>query len=299
MSSYRKNFLVVDFSVLPKRPPTDQVEEFLRDFVKLDMADVRNLQLHTLRNCVYIEMHNAGLPPRLAKQHHLRYWLEHNGAVYHIPIYVDGPTTTIRIHDLSPQMANNTITEYLKEYGTVVSITNEVWKNYFAGVPNGVRVVRMKMKKPVPSHITIDNQPSLVTYPKNEKQKTASVHEKKDEQQQTSSSAVINHAKPDNPTTTIAHNMNDDDEDDDYDDDSSIDDSTTNDDHQTTTKRRLSIRTSSDENDQTHRERKGPEIAKDEEGKDPCVPAELGWRVTRSRKCKRMETSVEIGRIMN
>ncbi|KXJ71031.1 hypothetical protein RP20_CCG021712 [Aedes albopictus] len=121
------------------------------------MADVRSIQLHSLKNCVYIEMHNAGVPPRMAKQHNLQHSIKYKESCYYIPIYVDGPTTTIRIHDLSPQMSNSIISDYLAQYGDVISVSNEVWKHYFVGLPNGVRVVRMKMKKPVPAHITIDN----------------------------------------------------------------------------------------------------------------------------------------------
>lgn len=61
MSSYRKNTLVIDFSILPKRPPLDQVEDFLKTFIKLDMADVKNVQLHNLKNCVFVEMSDAGV----------------------------------------------------------------------------------------------------------------------------------------------------------------------------------------------------------------------------------------------
>nr|XP_029729210.1 uncharacterized protein LOC115266778 [Aedes albopictus] len=210
MSSYRKNTQVVDFSVLPKRVPADQVEEFLKHYVKIDMADVRSIQLHSLKNCVYIEMHNAGVPPRMAKQHNLQHSIKYKESCYYIPIYVDGPTTTIRIHDLSPQMSNSIISDYLAQYGDVISVSNEVWKHYFVGLPNGVRVVRclrVKMKKPVPAHITIDNQLSLVTYAKGEKH--ASLHER-DEQKQCQKQASRSDVLEPQCSASIHTNQNDD-----------------------------------------------------------------------------------------
>lgn len=161
---------MVDFSVLPKRPDVDQVEEFLRDFVKLDMADVRNVQLHNLQNRVYIEMNDAGVAPRLFKQHHLQHCIVYKGVTYHIPIYVDGPLTTLRIHDLPPQMANTAINDHMEQYGKVISIENEVWKNYFKGLPNGVRIVRMRLDKAVPSHIVVNGQHTFVSCQKTNEQ---------------------------------------------------------------------------------------------------------------------------------
>lgn len=231
-------------------------------------------------------MHNAGVPPRLAKQHHLQHSIDYKGTIYYIPVYVDGPTTTIRIHDLSPQMPNTTISDYLQQYGKVISITNEVWKNYFAGLPNGVRVVRMRMEKPVPSHIKIDDQPSLVTYPNGEKPKPSpSVHEKEEEQkqrlEQTSNSAAVDLANGDDlgdDQQKLPIEIDDDDDDD--------NDNRETDELQTTTKRRLSTRTSSEDNDieQTHVKNQ-----EEQEGKERCESSDSGWRVTRSRKCKKTD----------
>ncbi|XP_062541605.1 uncharacterized protein LOC134209631 [Armigeres subalbatus] len=161
--SHRTNTLVVDFGVLPKRPPLEQVKQFLEKSIKLDMADVKSLQLHNLNNCVFIEMNEAGVAPRLQQQHHLKHSFHRLGVIYHIPVYVDGPTTTIKLHDLSPHMPNTTIINHLKQYGDIISIQNETWKNFFPGVLNGVRVVRMMVEKPIPSRISIENEPTLVT----------------------------------------------------------------------------------------------------------------------------------------
>lgn len=278
MSSHRKNTLVVDFSVLPHRILTDQVEEFLKDVVKLDMTDVRNIQLHNLDNCLYIEMRDAGVPPRLAKKHHLRHYLEYQGILYYIPMYVDGPTTTVRIHDLPPQMSNNTISDYMQQYGKVISIHNELWRKYFAGIPNGLRVVRMRMEKSVPSRITIDKQHTLVTYSKDDKSKPVR-HEKGDSttthQEQTSSSTVAdgtNHTNNDDEHSPTPH-----------DDDDDNDDSERGSELETSTKRRLSARPSSEEKEEMQ-----TLGAVEDSELDRKQSPDLGWRVTRSRKLRKI-----------
>ncbi|XP_062542308.1 uncharacterized protein LOC134210277 [Armigeres subalbatus] len=170
--SHRKNTIVVDFSVLPRRPPLAQVKQFLEESLKLNMADVKSIQLHNLNDCVFIEMNSAGVAARLQKEHHLKHSFHRLGVFYHIPVYVDGPTTTLRIHDLPPRMPNETISDCLKQYGKVISVQNETWKNFFPGVANGVRVVRMMLEKAIPSRIVIDDEPTLVTGQKQNQSQT-------------------------------------------------------------------------------------------------------------------------------
>lgn len=61
-------------------------------------------------------------------------------------------------------MPNAVIAEHMKVYGKVKSVAREVWRKYFQGIPNGVRVVRMKIEKPIPSYITIDSHQTTVLY---------------------------------------------------------------------------------------------------------------------------------------
>ncbi|XP_062712196.1 uncharacterized protein LOC134289762 [Aedes albopictus] len=189
MASHRRNTLVVDFGVLPKRPGLQQVEKFLKEFVKVDMADVRNIQLHNIKNCLFIEMNDAGVAPRLQKQHHLQHYFTLEGIRYYVPVYVDGPTTTVRIHDLPPQMDNDVISDHMQQYGQVISIKNEVWKNYFSGIPNGVRIVRMRMDKPIPSHIVVNNHSTYVSCANKSNPTTTARGTKKQQQNTPSSSA--------------------------------------------------------------------------------------------------------------
>ncbi|XP_062716160.1 protein PFC0760c-like [Aedes albopictus] len=201
MSQYRKNTLVVDFGVLPRRPALEEAEKFLKCFVKLDMADVRSIQIHNIKNCLFIEMNDPGVAPRLQKLHHLQHCFVLEGVKYYIPVYVDGPTTTVRIHDLPPQMCNNSIADHLQQYGRVISIHNEVWKNFFSGIPNGVRVVRMRLDKPIPSHIVVNSHGTYVSYPNNSDQQA--IRSTKQKQQKTPSSSVKGQKNDDNQCDTI------------------------------------------------------------------------------------------------
>nr|XP_029725814.1 uncharacterized protein LOC115265338 [Aedes albopictus] len=165
MSSHRKNTLVVDFSVLPKRLEPAKLMQFLEKAIKLKKADVKNIQLHNLKKCAFIEMNDYSTAAKLYQQHNCQHSLECDGIQYKIPVFVESNAINVRIHDLPPQMSNTVIFEHMQQYGKVITVYNEVWKHFFSGVPNGVRVVRMKMTKPVPSCIVINNESTTVSYP--------------------------------------------------------------------------------------------------------------------------------------
>lgn len=201
------------------------MEEFLKHRIKLDMADVKSIQLHHLENCVFVEMNNASLAPQLQKQHHLRHSFVYEGRDYFVPVYVDGPNTIVKIHDLPPQMSNTAISNYMQQYGKVISIQNDVRKNFFPGVPNGVRVVRMRIEKPLPSYVAVDGHRSYISYPKadtKQQQRTPSITTATSKSQVPSTSS--------NEKAPSAHSADDsnDDNDDDGDESNNDDDGNSN-----------------------------------------------------------------------
>lgn len=64
MSIERKNTLVVDFGVLPVRPDVPKIHEFLEKKVQLQLSEVENIQLNSIRNCVFIEVKDSEIAAR-------------------------------------------------------------------------------------------------------------------------------------------------------------------------------------------------------------------------------------------
>ncbi|EDS39398.1 conserved hypothetical protein [Culex quinquefasciatus] len=163
MSADQKHKLVVDFSVLPERPKLDVVQRFVQKGLGIAPSDLRSIQLHNIRHCVLIEMADPAAAIKIADDYHLKYAFKNNPTIK-IPVYIDDNTVDVRVHDLPLDLPNAKIIDAMREYGEVLTIRDEVWKNFFAGVPNGVRVVKMKLSKPVPSFITVCELSSLATY---------------------------------------------------------------------------------------------------------------------------------------
>lgn len=162
----RKNTLVVDFSVLPNRLNPAEVHKFLKDQVNLDMASVKNLQLHTIRNQALIEMCSLDAAESLVSLHNMKHSLTVEKKKFIIPIFLEDMAVNVRVHDLPPDLSNATVAEHMMKFGRVKSVVRELWKKYFPGTPNGVRVVRIELEQHIPSYIQIGTDKSLVTYRK-------------------------------------------------------------------------------------------------------------------------------------
>lgn len=154
----------MDVSILPVRPKPAVVKRFLEEKIQLDMMQVKSIQLHNVRNNTLIEMYNAEAADLLADEHNLKHSLEHNNKIYPIPVYVDDGATNVRVHDLPPELANEVIVKHMRQFGEIISIEDEKWTNFFPGIPNGVRVLRMRLSRAIPSFVEVDNEKTLVTY---------------------------------------------------------------------------------------------------------------------------------------
>ncbi|XP_055590488.1 uncharacterized protein LOC129742594 [Uranotaenia lowii] len=101
---------------------------------------------------------------QIVQEHNLQHQLQYEGKSYDISLSMEDGSIEVRIHDLRPQVSNQQLALRLREYGQIQSIRQETWKDFFPGVPNGIRIVRMKLIKPIPSYITVESSMTLVTY---------------------------------------------------------------------------------------------------------------------------------------
>lgn len=169
MPSYRQNSLVVDLNVLPSIPDIETIRKFLTKDVALDFSKVRNLQLNISMNQVIIEMATPDQAAEIAGTHSAKHCIIYEKKKFYIPLYVEDDSTPVKVHDLPPNMPNHLIAEQLQQYGKVTSIHDEVWRDFFPGIPNGVRVVRIKLEKPIPSFLKIDGLLAYIVYPNQKK----------------------------------------------------------------------------------------------------------------------------------
>jgi len=77
----------------------------------------------------------------------------------------DKGTKKIRIAGLPPEVKELTIKECLSKYSEIISIRDELWAApYRYKAYNGNRIAEIKLKRHLPSHITIAGNDALISY---------------------------------------------------------------------------------------------------------------------------------------
>lgn len=89
MSTAREYVLVIDVSVLPVRPDIGTVKVFLENQINLNYGDVKSIQLHHTRNCVFIEMMNKEIALRYQHEHNCKRTIVASDTEFKIPVYVE------------------------------------------------------------------------------------------------------------------------------------------------------------------------------------------------------------------
>ena len=81
-----------------------------------------------------------------------------------MPCWIDEEYTTVRVHDLPPEMPHKDIWADMAKYGKITQIYPEYWRTLFVGVKNGVRIIKMVLNKPIPSYVVIGGYRTGCTY---------------------------------------------------------------------------------------------------------------------------------------
>jgi len=89
-----------------------------------------------------------------------------SGEISQVSVEIAGMgTKRIRIAALPPEVKEATIKESLSKYGEIVNIRDEMWAAaYRYKVFNGIRIVEIKLKRHMPSHLTIADNDVLISY---------------------------------------------------------------------------------------------------------------------------------------
>lgn len=157
MCNASENKVVLDFSQLNTRPGPSAVKKLVAE-LGLKPENLRALINCRNRNAVILEFASAEEAAKtVARQ------LHYQGNK--IPVYIDNEAIEVRVYDLHTYVSNDAIAEALSQFGEVLTIVNDRWKNFFPGLLNGVRLVKMKMSiQPVPKHIMVSNSLATIMY---------------------------------------------------------------------------------------------------------------------------------------
>uniref|UniRef100_A0A182HXY5 Uncharacterized protein n=1 Tax=Anopheles arabiensis TaxID=7173 RepID=A0A182HXY5_ANOAR len=133
---YGRNTFRIDYSEAPKRPTLEETVNFLFEVLETGV-DVKMVQRNTAQSAVYVTMPTLERAESIVKEHSGKHCITHEG----------------KICDLPPGIPDENVSAELNRFGEVLTIVPGVWGagTRLAGIPLGVRIVRMKLAKPIPS----------------------------------------------------------------------------------------------------------------------------------------------------
>ena len=163
----RLNTIVCIFDPRSPRISAFDIHEWIHDKLRLVDADIRMIQVDGPRRHVYIKFTNEDRVKEVLQDSHgqLEY-MHDNGEISQVCIELAGMgIKKIRIAGLPPEVKEHTLKECLATYGEIKSIRDELWAGaYRYKVYNGIRIAETKLKRHIPSHISIAGNNALISY---------------------------------------------------------------------------------------------------------------------------------------
>lgn len=165
--SYRKSTLRFTFNNDFARPKAYEVERFIRDVVKIEPDVLVGIHLSIVSSVVYCKLIDEAACDRIIQRHQqgLRF-CHSDGNVGAVTVDHAGMgIRTIRVFELPFELPEKLVTEALSPYGTVISHEAEKWASFETyRVLNGVRQVKIDLRKHVPSYLYIGGCRAIVIY---------------------------------------------------------------------------------------------------------------------------------------
>ena len=104
---------------------SDRHQKILDEKCNLNLKDVRTIQLRTLDDHIAIMFSSALIAARFMEQNKSQIFTTSDGIVSPIPCWIDEEYTTVRVHDLPPEIPHKGIWMDMAKYGNITQIYNE------------------------------------------------------------------------------------------------------------------------------------------------------------------------------
>ena len=163
----RKHTVVCIFEQNSPRISAFEIHEWIYEQLHISEESLNMIQIDGIRRHVYLKFVNELYVTELLRMSKGRMEYRHlTGEISAVRLEPAGMgTRRIRIANLPPETAEDTLRTALAPYGDIVSIQEEVWsRTYRYKVANGIKVVMMKVRKHLPSHMAIAGHRVLVSY---------------------------------------------------------------------------------------------------------------------------------------
>lgn len=162
----RENTFRIDYANVPKKPLSEEVHQFVGATLGLKREEVMRIQYSRNLGIAFIKTTSLEVAQKTVEEHDDKHILTVDGKTYKLHLEMEDGAVEVKLFNLSEDVTTDKITKFLDAYGEVLAIREEFWdeKHLFAGLPSGVRVARMVVRKNIASYVTIDSEMTHVAY---------------------------------------------------------------------------------------------------------------------------------------
>lgn len=162
----RENTFRIEYANVPKKPSFEELHEFIGTVLGMSHEEVKRIQCSRTLGCAFITASDLSVAQRVVEQHDDKHDIESDGKLYRLRLKMEDGAVEVKLYDLPIDITDAQIAEFLRDYGEVLSIYEQMWgENYrFGGYPTGVRSAKMVVKRNIPSYVTIDGETTNVSF---------------------------------------------------------------------------------------------------------------------------------------
>ncbi|KAL9696707.1 hypothetical protein quinque_016286 [Culex quinquefasciatus] len=152
--------------VAAQKPSVKEVHQFLARDLGLPREKTKRVQINHVQNCVFVKTADLETAEQIVEDHDGKHVREVNKKKYTIRITMEDGCTNVKLHDLTEDVSDQQIKRFMSQYGDVMSVTELLWSDDldYHGISSGIRSVKMVLKRPIKSYVTIQGQCAYVKY---------------------------------------------------------------------------------------------------------------------------------------
>ena len=163
----RLNTFRIDYGGLPNKPTLDKVQKFCAEKLGLKRGEVIRIQNSRALGVTFVTVANLNLALKVCDEHGTCHEaMGSDKKKYPLTIMMEDGTVAVKLFDLSDDVSDTDITDFLEQYGEVWSVFEEKTGDDqpFPGIFTGVRIAKMVVNKNIGSWVTIKGELTQISY---------------------------------------------------------------------------------------------------------------------------------------
>lgn len=141
------------------------IYDFIADQLQLTPSDVQAIQIDLTEGKVFIELPTQQKVQEVIEEFDGRLDFVCDNKSHKVRLFVEDGGIDIKLHHLPRRMPEEWISQHMQKFGNVLNIKDEMCKSSrFPNTPSGVKIIRMQLRRAIPSYISIRGYSTYCTY---------------------------------------------------------------------------------------------------------------------------------------